>query len=291
MTRRQPRTRRLRPARPVPERSSTTTAPLRERQRRALQPGPLDGDRQAPRLPDAAARLETISFGGPSALVEAMHGTADDRVVHGRRHAGAGGARPLVARRGLADQHADRGPGRPVLEDGQLTMTFRAGAPQSYAGISPTDLPAVVPGAVRAPYATSPTGSRPARRALPGVARPGPGRVRALPRAVRHAHRLHGVHPQRVAGQQRPPTSTSGPAPTRRSAVLGALAARGSSQPTTEAETKHAARPGRVRPGPAALRRGHRAGDPARARRARGQPRRPAARPGGAMPPRCAWSG
>ena len=72
---RQPGARRLPPARPVPGRSSTTTAP---RARSPSAPTARARSTATARLPacEQGCQLQTISFGGPSALVEAMHGTA-----------------------------------------------------------------------------------------------------------------------------------------------------------------------------------------------------------------------
>jgi hypothetical protein len=90
-------------------------------------------------------RLETIAFGGPDALVEAMHGSAsiDHFTVDGHSVPG------------VLDQgwHADVSPvgargavvGRPVVANGRMTLRFRARGPDSYAAVSPDDSPAVVP--------------------------------------------------------------------------------------------------------------------------------------------------
>jgi hypothetical protein len=90
-------------------------------------------------------RLETMAFGGPDALVEAMNGTAsiDDFTVDGR-------AVPGVLDRSW---HTDVSPvgariavvGQPVVRDGRMTLRFRSAGPDSYAAISPDDTSAAVP--------------------------------------------------------------------------------------------------------------------------------------------------
>jgi putative ABC transport system permease protein len=90
-------------------------------------------------------RVETIAFGGPRALVEAMHGSAtiDSVTVDGH------------AVPGLLDRqwHADPSPvgthqavvGEPVVAGGAMTLHVRAHGPDSYAAVSPDDLPRSVP--------------------------------------------------------------------------------------------------------------------------------------------------
>ncbi|MBO0847245.1 MAG: hypothetical protein J2P22_17735 [Nocardioides sp.] len=89
-------------------------------------------------------QLETISFGGPSALVEAMHGraTIESFTVDGKPVPGALDQpwRPQASQIGTkqAVEKAE-------LTGGRLIVTFRAGSSESYAGISPTDVPGVIP--------------------------------------------------------------------------------------------------------------------------------------------------
>ena len=99
------------------------------------------------RLPACAkgCELQTVSFGGPSALVEAMRGSAtiESFTVDGTPVPGALDAPWRAAASQVGTRMAVRGP--PRLEDGQLTVSFDARSSSSYAGISPTDVPAVVP--------------------------------------------------------------------------------------------------------------------------------------------------
>ena len=89
-------------------------------------------------------QLQSISFGGPSALVEAMHGraTIESFTVDGRPVAGTLDRpwRPQASQIGTK-QAVEKS----VLDGGHVIVTFRAGSPESYAGISPTDVPGVVP--------------------------------------------------------------------------------------------------------------------------------------------------
>ena len=89
--------------------------------------------------------LQTISFGGPSALVEAMHGTAtiESLTVDGHAVPGALDAPWRAAASQIGTPMGVRTP--PELADGHLTVAFRAPTSNSYSGISPTDVPAVVP--------------------------------------------------------------------------------------------------------------------------------------------------
>jgi hypothetical protein len=90
-------------------------------------------------------QVETISFGGPTALVEAMHGSAtiEAATVDGHRIPG------MLDRSWMSQapkivntQQACR---TVRLQDGRLTMTFRSKGPESYAGISHADFPSPVP--------------------------------------------------------------------------------------------------------------------------------------------------
>jgi putative ABC transport system permease protein len=99
------------------------------------------------RLPacEHGCQLQTISFGGPSALVEAMHGTAtiESFTVDGRPVPGGLDAPWRAAASQVGTPRGVRTP--PQLQDGHLTVSFDAGSSSYYAGISPTDVPAVVP--------------------------------------------------------------------------------------------------------------------------------------------------
>jgi hypothetical protein len=98
------------------------------------------------RLPDCTTgcELQTVSFGGPSALVEAMHGraTIESFTVDGRAVDGVLG-RPW---RSQASQIGTKQAVEKVgLEGGHLVVTFDAASSESYAGITPDDVPAAVP--------------------------------------------------------------------------------------------------------------------------------------------------
>jgi hypothetical protein len=93
----------------------------------------------------AGCQLQTISFGGPDALVEPMHGTVtiDSFSVDGKPVTGSLDAPWRAAASQVGSHTAVDHP--PRLRGGQLTVAFKAGSSNSYAGISPTDVPAVVP--------------------------------------------------------------------------------------------------------------------------------------------------
>jgi putative ABC transport system permease protein len=107
-------------------------------------------------------QLETISIGGPSALSEAMHGSATitrfdvdgtpvPRALDRPWHAAPSqvGTRSAVI-------------GRPQLTDRRLTVQLRAATSSSYAGISPAGVPANVPvlwGRLARPVHQIPTGA------------------------------------------------------------------------------------------------------------------------------------
>ncbi len=99
------------------------------------------------RLPacEQGCQLQTISFGGPSALVEAMHGTAtiESFTVDGQPVPGALDAPWRAAASQVGTPKGVRSP--PTLAGGHLTVPFDARSSSYYAGISPTDVPAVVP--------------------------------------------------------------------------------------------------------------------------------------------------
>ena len=99
------------------------------------------------RLPacQQGCQLQTISFGGPSALVEAMHGSAtiESFTVDGGPVPGALDAPWRAASSQVGTPRGVRA--APRLEAGHLTVPFAARSSSSYSGISPTDVPAVVP--------------------------------------------------------------------------------------------------------------------------------------------------
>ncbi len=90
-------------------------------------------------------QVETISFGGPTALVEAMHGTTtiesatvDGRAIHGLP---GGSWRPQAPQIG----HSQTAVKDVEVRQGHLDLTFRSHTSQSYAGITPTDFPSAIP--------------------------------------------------------------------------------------------------------------------------------------------------
>jgi hypothetical protein len=94
---------------------------------------------------EQGCQVATISFGGPTALVEAMHGSAtiEAATVDGHRIPGMldrtwRSQAPLI----INTQQACR---TVRLQNGRLSMTFRSSSPESYAGISPADFPSPVP--------------------------------------------------------------------------------------------------------------------------------------------------
>jgi hypothetical protein len=90
-------------------------------------------------------QVESISFGGPAALVEAMHGSAriESATVDGRPVPG------MLDRSWRAQAPQIVNTARAVTQvrtrDGRLTVSFRSRGPESYAGIVPADFPAVIP--------------------------------------------------------------------------------------------------------------------------------------------------
>ena len=89
--------------------------------------------------------VERISFGGPSALVEAMHGTAtiESFTVDGQAVPGVLDAPWRAAPSLVGTPVGVRTP--PKLVGGHLTVAFRAPSSNFYSGITPTDVPAVAP--------------------------------------------------------------------------------------------------------------------------------------------------
>ena len=191
--------------------------------RRPLPPGHVHRDRAAARLPaglpapDDQLRRPVGAGGG-----DARH--RDHRVVHRRRPTGAGRPRRALAGGALPGRHAARGP---RAAEARRTGTSRCRSTRarssSYAGISPTDVPAVVPvlwGRTADPV-------DPAADRLVGAVHGPLGRHRRvgpLPRAVGHADRLHDVRPQHQPGQQHQRGVRLGPG---RHAAVGARPAGG----------------------------------------------------------------
>jgi hypothetical protein len=182
-------------------------------------------------------QVEKVSFGGPSSLVEAMHGTAtiESFTVDGTPVQGVldGGWRPQaspIINTKTAVKAVER-------HQGQLTMTFRSGGPDSYAGISPQDFPAAVPvlfGRLADQTPSLPTGAsglfRVARAGAPAESVPLRGPSGVLIDFTAFARNTsQGNSDTLVYIWARADT------PQR---ILDELAARGMSNPTTEAQTK-----------------------------------------------------
>jgi hypothetical protein len=186
---------------------------------------------------ETRCQVEKISFGGPSALVEAMHGTAtiESFTVDGQPVPGALD-RPWRPQASLINTAT--AVKKVVLRQGRLTMAFRAGGPQSYAGISPSDIPAAVPvlfGRLADESAQLPTGASglfrvsPAGAPAESVPFRGPSGVLIdFTAFIRNASQDNSDTLVYIWARADTPQG-----------VLDALAAHGLSRPTTEAETKH----------------------------------------------------
>jgi hypothetical protein len=116
---------------------------------RDINVGPFDPGRSTDttrlRACQTRCQIEKISFGGPSSLVESMRGTAtiqaltvDGHEVPGMLDAGWLPQKSLIQNTVTATRKV-------VHRDGTLTMTFRSGGPDSYAGIVPDDFPRAIP--------------------------------------------------------------------------------------------------------------------------------------------------
>jgi hypothetical protein len=186
---------------------------------------------------ESRCQVEKISFGGPSALVEAMHGTA---TIGSFRVDGEQVPGTLDARWRPQDSLINTATAvkRVRLHGGELTMTFKAGGPESYAGISPTDVPAAVPvlwGRLATEQPELPTGAsgmfKVASAGAPAESTPlrGPsGILLDFTAFVRSASQDNSTTLVFIwARADTPP------------AILDQLSARGLSHPTSEAETKH----------------------------------------------------
>lgn len=182
-------------------------------------------------------QVEKISFGGPSALVEAMHGTAtiESFTVDGTQVPGTLDTpwRPQASLINTATAVT-----KVELRDGALTMTFQAGGPESYAGISPTDVPATVPvlwGRLATEKPQLPTGASGLFRVTPAGAP-----AESLPFRGPSGVLIDFTAFVRSTSQDNSTTLVyiwaRADTPTR---ILDALAANGLSTPTSEAETKH----------------------------------------------------
>ena len=138
-------------------------------------PSPQGRSTATARLPacQQGCQLQTISFGGPSALVEAMHGTRDDRVVHRRRQPGAGCPRRALAGGVLPGRYAAGVRRRPGSRTGtSRCRSTRAPRAPTPASARPTYLPSC-PCCGAGPRPRRP-GSRRVRRVCSQSARPAP---------------------------------------------------------------------------------------------------------------------
>ncbi len=182
-------------------------------------------------------QVEKLSFGGPSALVEAMHGTAtiESFTVDGKPVRGVldGGWRPQaspIINTTTAVRKVER-------RQGRLTMTVRAGGPDSYAGISPQDFPAAIPvlfGRLADVTPDLPTGASGLFRVAPAGAL-----AESVPFRGPSGVLIDFTAFARNASQGNTDTLVyiwaRADTPQR---ILDELAARGMTNPTTEAQTK-----------------------------------------------------
>ena len=186
---------------------------------------------------ETGCQVETISFGGPAALVEAMRGTAtiESAEVDGRPVPGLLDSpwRPQASQINTATAVK-----KAVLHQGRLTMTFRSHSPESYAGVSPTDVPAAVPvlfGRVAAEPRRLPTGASGLFRVVPAGAP-----AESLPFRGPSGTLIDYTAFIRNASQSNSDTLVyiwaRADTPQR---ILGALTDHGLSNPTSEVDTKH----------------------------------------------------
>ncbi|HET9840769.1 MAG TPA: ABC transporter permease, partial [Nocardioides sp.] len=204
--------------RPFPHGKSTRTTPIKDCEH--------------------GCQIETISFGGPSALVEAMHGratiesiTADGTPVRGVLDSPWRPQAPMIINTKQAVEQV-------VLRQGRQVITFRSNTPESYAGIGPTDVPAVVPvlyGRLAAEHHQLPTGASglfkvaPAGAAAESLPFRGPsGTLIDFTAFVRSASLDNSDTLVYIWARNDTPQ-----------AILDALSARGLSHPTSEVQTKH----------------------------------------------------
>jgi putative ABC transport system permease protein len=183
-------------------------------------------------------QIEAISFGGPHALVEAMHGSAtiESATVDGRRISGMLDRSwrvraPQIINTATATKKVD-------LHQGRLTMTFESHGPDSYAGIIPADFPSPVPvlfGRLTPEVRQLPTGAsglfrvQPAGAPAESVPFRGPsGTLLDFTAFVRNASMNNSDDLVYIWARADTPQH-----------ILDALASHGLSHPTTEAETKH----------------------------------------------------
>ena len=187
---------------------------------------------------DVGCQVETISFGGPTALVEAMHGSAtiESATVDGRRIPG------MLDRswRVQAPQIVNTATAVKKLElrHGSLALSFESRSSESYAGISPADFPAAVPvlfGRLSSEPRELPTGASGLFRVSPAGAP-----AESLPFRGPSGTLIDFTAFIRSASQANSDTLVyiwaRADTPQR---ILSALSDHGLSNPTSEAETKH----------------------------------------------------
>ena len=187
---------------------------------------------------EQGCQIETISFGGPSSLVEAMHGratiesfTADGRPVRGVLDTRWRPQAPMIINTVQAVRKV-------ALQKNGQVITFRSGTPESYAGIGPMDVPAVVPvlyGRLAAEHHLLPTGAAglfkvtPAGPAAESVPFRGPsGTLIDFTAFIRSASLDNSDTLVYIWARADTPQR-----------ILDELGAHGLSHPTSEARTKH----------------------------------------------------
>jgi putative ABC transport system permease protein len=182
-------------------------------------------------------QLETISFGGPAAVVEAMHGRAiiESFTVDGKT---VPGVLDTPWRPQGSQINTRTAVQKVVLHGAHQIVTVEANSPESYAGISPTDFPARIPvlfGRLATPHSVLPTGVS-GTFAVTAIGAP----AESLPLRGPSGTLIDFSAFIRNASQSNSDTLVYiwARADTPRS-ILGELNARGLSNPTTEVGTKH----------------------------------------------------
>jgi hypothetical protein len=187
---------------------------------------------------ERGCQIQTISFGGPSALVEAMHGqatiekfAADGSPIRGVLDTAWRPQAPMIINTVQAVRKV-------ALQRGHQVVTFRSNTPESYAGIGPTDVPSVVPvlyGRLATPYHRLPTGASglfevaPVGAAAESLPFRGPsGTLIDFTAFIRSASLDNSDTLVYIWARADTPQR-----------ILDALSARGLSHPTSEEQTRH----------------------------------------------------